>query len=222
MLILSVLLGELLATYRNRGSASVKGTLLLNVLHFILQGIYAYVFAMMVCEAIKDAVGMPRPQFLARCQPTPASSLFPPALTANALSDTVECTNTNAAYMTDARRSFPSGHSTSNAVMSSYLIVYMLSLQSRHYVHRAFSFVQQMLGDLVQGVGLLWMMCVFAWPWFVACTRIIDNMHATADVTAGLFLGVSVGAVFGGRAVLRGNRMMMKLTELVGGVIVSG
>lgn len=216
MLILSVILGELLASYRNRG-ARLPGAYFLHTLHFFLQGIYAYVFAMMVCEAIKDAVGMPRPQFLSRCQPTAATSLFPPALTSNALTSTVECTNTNKSYMADARRSFPSGHSTSNAVMSSYLLCYLLSLQARPYAARAFSMLQQVLGDLMQGVGLLWMLVVFAWPWFVACTRIIDNMHATADVTAGLFLGGSVGLVFGGRAVLRGNRMVAKLTELMMG-----
>lgn len=210
-LVLTVTACEWVAALRTRGNRTA-GTFLTRLIHFIMQGLYAYVFAMMACEAIKDAVGQPRPQFLSRCQPTPSSAAFPNALTANALEQTVVCTNTDKSYMADARRSFPSGHSCSNAVMSAYIISYLISLMSGIKDVPTGGLTWRDAGrDMLQTLGLLWALAVFSWPWFVACTRIIDNMHATADVTAGLFLGVIVGVLYGTRAVQRVGGMLRRL-----------
>lgn len=213
-LVITVWACECVAAWRTRGTRTA-GTMLARGLHFTLQGLYAYVFAMMACEAIKDAVGQPRPQFLSRCQPTPASAVFPAALTSNALQETVVCTNDNKAYMADARRSFPSGHSCSNAVMSAYIISYLVSLAAgvKEVPTGGVSW-KDMWRDLLQTAGLLWGLMVFSWPWFVACTRIIDNMHATADVTAGLFLGTTVGVLYGSRAVQRGGALLKRLAAV--------
>lgn len=213
-LVLTVVACEWVTAWRTRGTRAA-GTFLARTTHFILQGCYAYIFAMMACEAIKDAVGMPRPQFLSRCQPTPSSSLFPNALTANALQENVVCTNTNASYMADARRSFPSGHSCSNAVMAAYVLAYLISLMGGvTEVPKGGLTWRDCWRELLQMAGLLWGLAVFAWPWFVACTRIIDNMHATADVTAGLFLGTVVGVLYGTRALQRGGALCKRLARV--------
>lgn len=53
--------------------------------------------------------------------------------------------------------------------------------------------------------------------WFVSASRVIDNEHSIADVTAGMLLGFVVGSAFGARAVLRSKVLVLDLADLKSG-----
>lgn len=71
-----------------------------------LLGVMAFQFSAVVL--IKNWVGRPRPDLLARCQPF--SMTFPPIGT---LANIIVCTNNNLVVLWDGFRSFPSGHASS-------------------------------------------------------------------------------------------------------------
>lgn len=75
-------------------------------IHFVLQGIYCYLFALLIAQITNFIVGYPRPEFLSRCQP--ASTNFPTSFS-NGPAQPVVCTNTNTNYVLDGLKSFPSG-----------------------------------------------------------------------------------------------------------------
>ena len=64
--------------------------------------------AFVITGALKNATGKPRPDFIARCQPT-AGAVDPVPY---GLSSIAVCTQQNTDIMKDAFRSFPSGHSS--------------------------------------------------------------------------------------------------------------
>lgn len=76
-------------------------------IHFVLQGLYCYLFTLLIAQITNFIVGYPRPEFLARCKP--ASTTFPSSFSANGPAQPVVCTNTNTGYVLDGLKSFPSG-----------------------------------------------------------------------------------------------------------------
>lgn len=77
------------------------------LIHFILQGIYCYLFTLLITQITNFIVGYPRPEFLSRCQP--ANTTFPTSFSANGPAQPVVCTNPNTNYVLDGLKSFPSG-----------------------------------------------------------------------------------------------------------------
>lgn len=71
-----------------------------------LCGALSFQFALVVL--LKNSVGAPRPDMLARCLPW--SLTFPPPGT---LGNIILCTNPNEVVLWDGFRSFPSGHASS-------------------------------------------------------------------------------------------------------------
>lgn len=51
----------------------------------------------------------------------------------------------------------------------------------------------------------------------MSASRVINNEHSVADVTAGMLLGFVVGTVFGARAVLRSKVVVIDLADLKSG-----
>ena len=53
--------------------------------------------------------------------------------------------------------------------------------------------------------------------WFVSASRVTNNEHSIADVTAGMLLGFVIGCVCGARAVLRSKVVVLDLADLKSG-----
>jgi hypothetical protein len=85
----------------------------------------------------------------------------------------------NSRLLYDARKSFPSGHSS----LAAYAAVYL-----GYYFHRRLSSQSTLLLKLV----LQMVLCCLAL--FTALSRVTDNKHHWSDVTVGALIGVLVGA----------------------------
>ncbi|XP_066582230.1 phospholipid phosphatase 1-like isoform X2 [Prorops nasuta] len=129
----------------------------------------------LVCEIMKVLIGEPRPHFLDTCKPREAVNC-----TTNSYIDKFTCTNNLDTYwfVSDASRSFPSGHSALSVYSSFFLAWY---LEKR----------------LPTGIVLLkpWLQCLVC-LWCVTCslTRITDKRHHWWDVLSGIVMGLTFSA----------------------------
>ena len=100
-------LGELLycdlVIYRYQGLTSV-GT--------------ALAYTVFITEMVKWTVGRPRPEWLGRCQPDLSKVQGALSSTAIAMFDRSVCTSTDQETLNDGQRSFPSGHASSECIIT--------------------------------------------------------------------------------------------------------
>jgi len=101
----------------------------------------------------------------------------------------------------DGRRSFPSGHSSISAVSSVFVSLYItfassiFSTENIHGLGRWRSLLTQLSSLLPMFIAL-----------GVVVSRLVDNRHHPADVTAGFVLGSVLSSFFFGIAVMRDLR----------------
>jgi len=136
-------------------------------------------FTLLFTGALKLAVGRPRPFFQTLCK------AYVPG--------TLECvgdgTAETAKKIIDARKSFPSGHSSISFTCFIYLALYMALKLKIHKLGTSLKTLRYLLLSIPVGIGA-----------FVAISRIIDNHHNFDDVVAGSCLGTGIAvAVWLGR-----------------------
>lgn len=132
--------------------------------------------AFVITGSLKNLIGKPRPDIIARCKPDPAKV---DALAVFTLATKALCLETDEHIMQDGFRSFPSGHSSSSFAGLFYLSLYLAAklhvLDQRGEVWRTF----------VVLVPTLAAACV-------AGSRIMDARHHPFDVIFGSLLGMLV------------------------------
>ena len=132
--------------------------------------------AFVITGSLKNLIGKPRPDIIARCKPDQAKVT---ALAAFTLATKALCTEKDEAIMQDGFRSFPSGHSSSSFAGLFYLSLYLAAklhvLDQRGEVWRTFIVL----------VPTLAAACI-------AGSRIMDARHHPFDVIFGSILGVLV------------------------------
>jgi diacylglycerol diphosphate phosphatase / phosphatidate phosphatase len=125
-----------------------------------------------VTDSVKNAVGRPRPDLIARCKPqagTPAHELV-----------TYEvCTETDHHRLHDGWRSFPSGHSSFGFAGLGFLALFFCG---QLHVFRPRT-------DLIQGLFALSPLLAAA---MIAISRCEDYRHDVYDVTCGSILGMAI------------------------------
>ncbi|XP_005090155.2 phospholipid phosphatase 2 [Aplysia californica] len=142
------------------------------------RSLIVFVFGISVTQFLteigKYSIGRLRPHFLTLCKPN--LSL---ANCADFVIDDV-CTSTDSAMMTEARLSFPSGHSSFSMYCMLFLVLYM---QGRLLIPKAL---------LLKPVAQL---VVFSLGFFTCLSRISDYKHHWSDVLAGAILGMTVSVI---------------------------
>jgi diacylglycerol diphosphate phosphatase/phosphatidate phosphatase len=132
--------------------------------------------AFVITGSLKNLIGKPRPDIIARCKPDQAKV---DALAVFTLATKALCTEKDEHIMQDGFRSFPSGHSSSSFAGLFYLSLYLAAklhvLDQRGEVWRTFIVL----------VPTLAASCV-------AGSRIMDARHHPFDVLFGSLLGILV------------------------------
>lgn len=147
----------------------------LHKAHVTLLGLaISIVTTLFITDLIKDVVGRPRPDLLARCKPdldTPTSELV-----------TIDvCTETDPHTLQDGWRSFPSGHSSFSFSGLGYLALFLAAQTHSLRPRASLSVVLLSLAPLL-GAAL------------IAISRLEDYRHDVFDVICGSLLGFSVAA----------------------------
>ena len=141
--------------------------------HVTILGLFISVFlTVLITDIIKNAIGRPRPDLLARCKPklgTPEHALVAIDV----------CTETGYHTLHDGWRSFPSGHSSWAFSGLGYLSLF---LAGQMHVFRPQIDLTSILIFLAPLVGAA----------LVAMSRMADYRHDVYDVTCGSLLGMVV------------------------------
>ncbi|KAJ1906269.1 hypothetical protein LPJ81_001435 [Coemansia sp. IMI 209127] len=130
---------------------------------------------LMFTDVLKNVVGRPRPNLLARCLPVPPNEPLrdPP----QGLSTISICTQENIAVLNEGFRSFPSGHTSLSFAGMTYLTFYLAGK-----LH------------LFDGQGHSYKPFVVFMPLLVAAivgaTRVADYWHHPTDVLFGAMIGI--------------------------------
>ncbi|KAF4550060.1 Diacylglycerol pyrophosphate phosphatase-like protein [Elsinoe fawcettii] len=138
----------------------------------VLSFLITIILTIFLTDIVKNSVGRPRPDLIARCKPksdTPKDKLVGIEV----------CTETQPHLLQDGWRSFPSGHSSFAFSGLGYL---------------GFFFASQLYA-LRPNVDLARMMLVmtpFVAAALIAISRLEDYRHDVFDVTAGSILGVTI------------------------------
>jgi diacylglycerol diphosphate phosphatase/phosphatidate phosphatase len=138
----------------------------------ILGWFISLLLTLFITDLIKNAVGRPRPDLIARCKPelgTPDHRLVTFDV----------CTETDAHVLHDGWRSFPSGHSSFAFSGLGYLA---LVLAGQCHVFRPRTDLARVLLALAPLLGAA----------LIAISRCEDYRHDVYDVTVGSLLGISV------------------------------
>ena len=147
---------------------------------------------MMITSVIKSIVGSLRPHFMAVCNPDVDCSKYSNDVyilnytcLANKNYESLETIN-------EARRSFPSGHSSVSAAVMGFNILY-IQLRYKDLIFR--ENLYRILGFDMCTVYLrlfLQILCIGV-ACFIAMSRVMDYYHHMIDVTAGFLLGSLIG-----------------------------
>lgn len=136
-------------------------------------------FTLLFTGALKLAVGRPRPFFQTLCK----------AYVPGTLKCVGDGTAETAKKIIDARKSFPSGHSSISFTCFIYLALYMALRLKVHKPGTSLKTLKYLLLSIPVGIAA-----------FVAVSRILDNHHNFDDVVAGSCLGTGIAvAVWMGR-----------------------
>lgn len=129
-------------------------------------------FTSFFTDLVKNGVGRPRPDLIARCKPkegTPKHELV----------SYLVCTEKDHHTLHDGFRSFPSGHSSFSFAGLGYLTLFLWG--QMHALHKG-SDVPKLLTGLLPTLGAL----------AIAITRTEDYRHDVYDVTIGSLIGAFV------------------------------
>lgn len=141
--------------------------------HVTIFGLFISVFlTSLLTDIIKNAVGRPRPDLIARCKPKPGSP-------EHSLVTILVCTEPDHHVLHDGWRSFPSGHSS---FAFSGLGYFALFLAGQFRIFRPRTDLARVLIVLAPLVGAA----------LIAMSRLADYRHDVFDVTVGSILGMSV------------------------------
>jgi phosphatidate phosphatase len=148
---------------------------------------------LLVTDVVKVTVGYPRPNFLAVCDPDLAG------IAANATESLVPQEFTSsicrgpAGDVFEARKSFPSGHS-SGAAYGFFFVIFLLERFGAKLRNEHFYLTACMPGDVATLRPAFQALCAVV-PFYVAATRVSDHKHRFLDVLVGLAIGVAVAYV---------------------------
>lgn len=141
--------------------------------HITLLGLFVtLILTTFVTDVVKNAVGRPRPDLIARCKPardTPRDRLVGIDV----------CTETDTHRLQDGWRSFPSGHSSFSFSGLGYLAFFFAS-QVHAFRPKA---------DLAR---MLLVLAPFLGAALIAISRLEDYRHDVFDVTVGSILGLLI------------------------------
>jgi len=128
------------------------------------------IFTVMITNVFKLIIGRPRPNFAAVC--------------IEYVTGTTNVCTGNARAVNDARKSFPSGHSSLSFAVAIYLMLYLAT---------------KLRLDLPGSVAKSWRILVVLAPpigaGLIAASRTIDYHHHYADIIVGAVLGSSIAAL---------------------------
>ncbi|PSK54834.1 Diacylglycerol pyrophosphate phosphatase 1 [Elsinoe australis] len=138
----------------------------------ILSFLISLILTSFLTDIVKNSVGRPRPDLIARCKPqadTPRDKLVGIEV----------CTETNHHLLHDGWRSFPSGHSSFAFSGLGYLGFFFAS-----QVHA--------LRPNVDLARMILVMAPFVCAALIAISRLEDYRHDVFDVSAGSIIGVTI------------------------------
>ncbi|KAJ2783685.1 hypothetical protein GGI15_002497 [Coemansia interrupta] len=130
---------------------------------------------LMFTNGLKNVVGRPRPNLLARCLPTPPTEPLhdPP----QGLSSIDICTQTDIGVLNEGFRSFPSGHTSLAFAGMTYLMLFLAGklhiFDRQGHTYKTFVVFTPLLVAAVVGA-----------------TRVSDYWHHPSDVIAGATIGL--------------------------------
>ncbi|KAJ3173687.1 hypothetical protein HDU88_002776 [Geranomyces variabilis] len=150
-----------------------RATMGWDVHHAVLGTILAVALTQFVTNVLKLMIGELRPDFLARCQPSPL--------------EPQTCTNTNASSIRDGRMSFPSGHSGRVAAGLGFALWYLVAATGA------------VVMDQRRPEGRIWKLLVCFMPLLaiaaMAINRLQRNRHHVQDVCVGGTLGLAISYI---------------------------
>lgn len=155
----------------SRYSASLSGQAV-ELQHTYQTNFHSMILTSFITDVIKNAVGRPRPDLLARCKPAKDTPL-------HSLVTYTVCTETDSHTLHDGWRSFPSGHSSFAFSGLGYLCLFLCG---QMHVFRPRTDLGRVLfgGAPLLGAAL------------IAISRCEDYRHDVYDVTIGSLLGMSI------------------------------
>ncbi|KAL5121650.1 hypothetical protein ACEQ8H_000336 [Pleosporales sp. CAS-2024a] len=130
------------------------------------------ILTLFLTDIIKNAVGRPRPDLIARCKPAPGTP-------AHQLVTFAVCTEKNHHVLHDGWRSFPSGHSSFSFSGLGYLSLW---IAGQCHVYRPRADLARVLLALAPLLGAA----------LIAISRCEDYRHDVYDVSVGSLLGLAV------------------------------
>lgn len=130
------------------------------------------ILTLFITDVIKNAVGRPRPDLIARCKPEPGTP-------AHELVTYKVCTELDHHVLHDGWRSFPSGHSSFSFSGLGYLALF---IAGQCNVYRPRADLARVLLALAPLLGAA----------LIAISRCEDYRHDVYDVTVGSVLGMAV------------------------------
>lgn len=141
--------------------------------HVTIFGLFISLFlTSLLTDIIKNAVGRPRPDLIARCKPKPGTP-------EHQLVTILACTETDHHILHDGWRSFPSGHSSWAFAGLGY---FALFLAGQFHIFRPRTDLARVLITLAPLIGAS----------LIAMSRLADYRHDVFDVTVGSILGMLV------------------------------
>lgn len=150
--------------------------------HVSILGIaIALVLASTVTDIIKNMVGRPRPDLIARCSPAPETPI-------NTLVSIDVCTETNHHTLHDGWRSFPSGHSSFAFAGLGYMSLFLAG-QLQIFIISSADEKIHVRGDLGKVLVCLTPLLGAA---MIAISRCQDYRHDVYDVCTGALLGWTI------------------------------
>lgn len=145
----------------------------LHKFHVTLLGFFIGIFlTSFITDLIKNAVGRPRPDLIARCKPDPDTRT-------DILVTINVCTETDVHTLQDGWRSFPSGHSSFAFSGLGFLALF---LAGQMHVFRPRTDLSKALLAIAPLLGAA----------MIAISRCEDYRHDVYDVTCGSILGLSL------------------------------
>lgn len=189
-----------------------------HTLQAIINLFAGFMYQICVQQATAVFVGKMRPEFISKCEPSPAAynktlpNFNPAGVKGYRLWPSDVCT---ADDYRDAMKSFPSGHSSSTSMLTCFGFLYLLYTwycrRPKCYAdewqhHHGFTRAWQ---DVRLGLAGVFIFAQFVWIWFVGISRYIDNKHHIEDIIGGWLLGALFATLFVMDAFGREYRMNM-------------
>jgi len=141
--------------------------------HVTILGLFvSVILSVFLTDIIKNAVGRPRPDLIARCKPMKGTS-------EHTLVTIAVCTQRDHHTLQDGWRSLPSGHSSLSFSGLGYLALFF---SGQMHVFRSRTDLARVLVTLAPLLGAA----------LIAMSRLADYRHDVYDVTFGSILGMSV------------------------------